>query len=165
MKLMRSYWWLMLILVSISMGGFIACQEDDGSPASPAMTPTPTPTTTPIPVACTGISYDGVCWQITAQNQSCDSLCADFGGIDTSALFFWAGRTPDECHMLTTSFNANVFNGIGNGVDPGFNENNCWNYGCIAEVGVRNRSYLCYQMPQNTSWSDEGSRVICPCNY
>jgi len=160
MKFMRSYWWLVLIVVFMSIGGLIACSDSgDDSSTSPSTSPTPTPTGT-----CTGILYDGVCWHLTAQNQSCDSLCPDFGGIDTSALSFWAGRSPDECHALTTSLGANVSNGIGNGVDPIFDENNCWYYGCIAEVGIWFRTYLCMQVPQDTSWRDEGGRVVCPCS-
>ena len=164
MKLVRSYWWLTLIVVFMSMGGLIACNDSDDTATSPSATPTPAPTATSTPGACTGLSYGEVCWHLAAQNQSCDDLCAGFGGVNTSALSFWAGRTPEECHTLTTSLGADVFNGIGNGVDQNFNPDNCWYHGCLAEIGIRNRTYLCYQMPQDTSWSDEGSRIICPCN-
>ncbi len=162
MKVLRSYWWLTLIVIFICMGGLIACSDDDDddTPTSPSVTPTPVATATP--GACTGYSYEGMCWHLTAQNQSCDSLCANFGGVNTGALSFWTGRTPEECHTLTTSLGANV-DGIGNGNDQGFDQNNCWYSGCVAEVGILNKTYLCYQMSQDTSWSDEGSRVVCPC--
>ena len=66
--------------------------------------------------------------------------------------------------LMTFSNNTKIDEDKCDGNTQGFNPNACEYHGCAAEVGILNKTFLCYQMPQDASWTDEGTRAVCPCN-
>ena len=113
---------------------------------------------------CNGTSYGGYCWYLTAQNQSCDQICAAHAGVNVVGTnAYGAGGSDAQCAALMTQLHPGINTwGVSLRNIPLCDAAANYGWGCYMVTNL-NTAYRC-EYPLRTDTAFFNTQRACACN-